>query len=80
MIQGISDDLNNDGIPDECGDGCLADLDGSGVVDGQDLTLLLGDWGEADPSGVGPATDINQDGVVDAQDLTLLLAKWGESC
>ena len=75
-IQGISDDLNEDGVPDECGDGCLADLDGSGVVDAQDLTLLLGDWGEVDPSG-GGASDINQDGTVDAQDLTLLLAEWG---
>ena len=76
VIQGISDDLNNDGVPDECGDACLADLDGSGVVDAQDLTLLLGDWGEIDPSG-GGASDINQDGTVDAQDLTLLLAEWG---
>jgi len=47
------------------------DLNGDGVVDGADLGLLLGAWGEAD----GPA-DFNGDGVVDGADLGLLLGAW----
>lgn len=50
---------------------CPADLDGSGTVDGADLSLLLGSWGEA---GAG---DLNADGVVNGSDLGTLLGAWG---
>lgn len=50
---------------------CLADLDGSGLVDGTDLGLLLGAWG-----GTGPA-DLDNSGQVDGTDLGLLLGAWG---
>jgi hypothetical protein len=49
-----------------------ADLNGDGVVDGNDLGILLGAWGTAG----GPA-DLNGDGVVDGNDLGRLLADWG---
>ena len=42
--------------------GCPADLDGNGTIDGGDLTMLLGAWGE-----LGGATD-----------LTTLLGMWGD--
>ncbi|HMN97730.1 MAG TPA: integrin alpha [Phycisphaerales bacterium] len=51
--------------------GCLADLDGSGMVDGADLGILLGQWG-------GPGfADLDGNGVVDGADLGLLLGAWG---
>ena len=54
--------------------GCVGDLDGSGVIDGADLSALLGDWG----TNSGPA-DINGDGLVDGADLSIILSAWG-SC
>ena len=49
----------------------VGDLNGDGVVDGGDLTILLGNWGS---SGVG---DLNGDGIVDGADLAILLGNWG---
>jgi hypothetical protein len=40
-------------------------------VNGIDLGLLLGAWGNAGPG------DINGDGSVDGLDLGLLLSNWG---
>jgi len=53
---------------------CAPDLNGDQVVDGADLGLLLGAWGQA--SGGAP-TDLNGDGIVDGADLGLLLGAWG---
>jgi hypothetical protein len=50
---------------------CPGDFNGDGVVDGADLTILLGDWG-------GSAADLNGDGLVDGADLTILLGNWGD--
>jgi len=47
------------------------DLNGSGVVDGADLGVLLGKWGQADQF-----ADLNFDGVVNGADVGLLLAAW----
>jgi glucose/arabinose dehydrogenase len=52
------------------------DLNCDGVVDGLDLLILLGEWGEcADPNDC-PA-DLNGDGTVDGLDLLILLGAWG---
>jgi len=51
--------------------GRTADLNADGAVNGADLGLLLGAWGES-----GPA-DLNDDGVTDGADLGLLLGAWG---
>ena len=48
-----------------------ADLNGDGLVNGADLTMLLSNWGG---SGIG---DINGDGIVGGTDLASLLAAWG---
>jgi hypothetical protein len=53
------------------GGGNPADLNGDGVVNGQDLGLLLAGWG-----GSGPA-DLDQDGIVGGGDLARLLTNWG---
>ena len=49
------------------------DLNGDGLVNGKDLTLLLADWGDADDS---PA-DLDRDGAVGPADLEILLGAWG---
>ena len=51
---------------------CSCDLNCDARVDGQDLGVLLGDWGSA-----GTPSDINGDGTVDGQDLGVLLGSWG---
>jgi hypothetical protein len=47
------------------------DLNRDGVVNGDDLGILLGAWGP----GTGPA-DLNLDGSVDGNDLGILLGNW----
>ena len=50
---------------------CPEDLSGDGAVDGIDLGVLLGAWGQPG------AADLNGDGFVDGQDLGILLGNWG---
>lgn len=55
---------------------CLGDLTGDGLVDGGDLTVVLGFWGIcADP--VDCLADLTGDGIVDGADLTMILGFWG---
>ena len=54
------------------GEGCIADLNCDGIVDGGDLSILLGDWGLTD----SPA-NISDKGPVNGADLALLLSDWG---
>ncbi|RLS21531.1 MAG: hypothetical protein DWH71_04525 [Planctomycetota bacterium] len=51
---------------------CVADIDGSRVVDGNDLGSLLSNWGDG-----GGAGDFDRNGIVDGFDLGSLLAGWG---
>lgn len=69
---GTSEDVNGNGIPDECE--CLADCAEpfDGVVNTVDLLALLGEWG-----GSGTPRDINYDGIVNTADLLALLGAWG---
>ncbi|MDY7108564.1 MAG: dockerin type I domain-containing protein, partial [Planctomycetota bacterium] len=69
IANGTSLDCNENGIPDECEN--LADMDGDGKVDVDDLLFLLGEWGRED----SPA-DLNCDGIVDTADLLYLLGAW----
>ena len=52
----------------------LSDLVPDGIVDGNDLAVVLGAWGTMAEDGTG---DVNHDGVVDGADLALLLGSWG---
>ena len=52
---------------------CVPDIDGTGVVNTDDLLLVLGAWGT---SPEGPP-DINYDGTVNIFDLLDLIAYWG---
>jgi hypothetical protein len=70
-VAGGVPDEDADGIPDSCEYG-RGDLNLDGVIDGNDLGLLLALWGELAP----PIGDLNGDGVVDANDLGELLSGW----
>ncbi|MBL9119989.1 MAG: hypothetical protein JNL80_08760 [Phycisphaerae bacterium] len=50
---------------------CPADLTGDGTVDGADLAVFLGNWGQ---SGIG---DFDESGTIDGADLAVLLGAWG---
>lgn len=53
---------------------CAGDIVNDGIIDGQDLLVLLGSWGACD--GDCPA-DLDGDGVVSGADLLELLGGWG---
>jgi len=52
------------------------DLDGNGMVNGADLAILLGAWGDCGDCGSCPA-DLDGDCVVGGADLAVLLGAWG---
>jgi hypothetical protein len=56
--------------------GCPGDFDSSGIVDVQDLLLLLGDFGCVSSC----TTDLNSDGVVNSQDILIFLGYFGAIC
>jgi len=70
IADGTSEDLDGDGVPDECG--CIADITGDDVVDVLDLLDVLGAWGLT-----GVPEDVNGDGIVDVIDLIKVLGQWG---
>ena len=67
---GVSQDANNDGIPDDCGS-CQADVNGDNLVNGVDLATILAGWGNPGTS------DLDNSGVTDGIDLAIVLAGWG---
>ena len=83
IISGELEDLNENGTPDCCevGGDCGPcpdspwDLNQDGMVDGGDMGLLLGFWGEC--MSAGCPGDFNLDGEVSGADLGLLLGYWG---
>ena len=52
----------------------MGDVNLSGYVDDDDLSLLLANWVIGDEWGEG---DLNENGIVNDDDLSLLLANWG---
>jgi formylglycine-generating enzyme required for sulfatase activity len=57
-------------------EGCIADLDGDGVVNGNDLATVLVGWGSC----AGCPGDVNGNGVVNGEDLASVLVRWGGTC
>ena len=53
------------------------DVNLSGCVDDDDLSLLLANWNIGNPWGGPPYTDPTGDGQINDDDLALLLANWG---
>ena len=81
FCENTPDDINSTAWTDGGGNqflascpNCLADLTNDGSVGGDDLTILLGAWGQC---GLGCREDLDNNGAVDGADLTLLLAAWG---
>jgi hypothetical protein len=68
---GTSDDIDGNGVPDECD--CPCDLDGDGTVGITDFLDLLAAWG---PNPGHPA-DLDADGFVGITDFLVLLGHWG---
>lgn len=56
---------------------CEGDLNGDGLIDTTDLSLLLGVFGQ---SGIGINADLTGSGVVDTADLSILLGRFGTQC
>ena len=52
---------------------CPSDLNESGAIDAQDLSVILATWGPTS----GARADLNHDGRVDGLDLSVVLASWG---
>ncbi len=74
---GLSMDRDANLVPDDCQ--CLGDLTGDGVVDEQDLSVLLDHFGM--PHFAGDLDgDLDHDRDVDLRDLGLLLAVFGQGC
>jgi hypothetical protein len=74
---GTSDDLNGNGVPDECE--CWGDLDGDWDIDLSDLAILLSKYGMTEGA-VYADGDLDADGNVDLTDLAALLAVYGTTC
>ena len=55
---------------------CVGDIVPDGIINGEDLSVLLGDWGKCPPKATC-AGDLNDDSVVNGADLSILLANWG---
>ncbi len=57
---------------------CPGDSNGDNLVNGADLSLLLGQFGGPAPPNFG--ADYNNDGLVNGADLSILLFRFGTSC
>lgn len=57
---------------------CAGDINADGAVTGADLSVILGNFGQARP--VGTSGDLNGDGQVNGQDLSVLLSTFGNVC
>ena len=73
QILGPWTDQGGNTVAPVCASDCPADLNGDGIVDGADLSSLLGAWG-----GSGGPADIDGSGQVDGADLAALLGDWGD--
>ncbi len=79
IADGISQDENANGIPDEC-DPCEGDANGDGIVNPLDSGFVLGRFGcevgAGDPD--CDSADQNGDGLVDPLDVGFVLARFGD--
>lgn len=76
QIDGGFNDIGGNLISADCENTNSPDLNGDGVVDGADLTIVLGTWGRC-PAGSSCQADLTGDFVVNGADLTIVLGNWG---
>ena len=87
ILNGSARDISLLGYDEGTGHGCLdvlaalevlestqpdADLNGDGIVNGDDLLRILSFWGACS----GCPEDFNQDGIIDGDDLLVVLSQW----
>jgi hypothetical protein len=71
QIEGPWTDGGGNTVCDECPPDC-PDVDGDGMVNVNDLLIVIAAWGLN-----GPLGDVNQDGIVGVNDLLIVIANWG---
>jgi len=76
---GLVNDLDDNGVPDECQPFCLGDANGDKVVDFDDLVTVLGEWLADYTPGTGLG-DADGNGIVDFDDLVAVLGQWLVPC
>jgi len=80
IANGTSQDVNLDGVPDECQSICVGDIVSDGTVNVSDLLAVISAWG---PCPAPPATcpaDIDPpggNGAVNVGDLLSVISHWG---
>ena len=72
QISNGAQDSDHDGVLDSC-EFKVGDLNLNGIIDGADVSILLGWWGITNPL----YGDLDGDNVVNARDLGLLLGRFG---
>jgi hypothetical protein len=72
ILEAAMDGLTMENLICDDSPACLGDIDENGVIDGSDLSQILGFWGQS-----GVPADLNVDGDVDGLDLAILLGGWG---
>ena len=72
----VQEDRNSDGLGDVC-ECDAANLDGIGIIDFFDYSILASDWEE---SGIGLSGDINSDEIVNFKDLEIIAYNWLSDC
>ncbi len=81
IAEGFAADVNNNGIPDECGP-CPGDANADRFVNFGDVTAVLANWltdYTMTPEMTGPG-DSDGSGIVDFSDVTESLANWLADC
>lgn len=73
QVYGEYTDKGGNTISEECPVACAGDIDGDGVINVNDLLMLIGAWGTCD----GCPEDIDENGVVNVNDLLIAIAAWG---
>lgn len=79
IANGTSQDVNGNGIPDECKPPpppCPSDTNGDQVVNVDDLLAVINGWGPCPPTPGCPG-DITADGNVNVDDLLAVINAWG---
>jgi len=56
----------------------IGDIDGNGVVNDDDATIMFANWGPAAGGSTTAPGDINHNGIVDDDDATILFANWSK--